>query len=78
MGHDAPPSSMLVDLKDSIATKFMPAVIQEFRYGKKDFLVLDDSHEVHSVSLICDKRVTTQNLALSSYRYRKKCLHVQF
>jgi len=43
---------MLVDLKDSIATKFLPPVIQEFRYRKKDFLVFDDSHEVHSISLI--------------------------
>jgi hypothetical protein len=33
VGHDAPPSSILVDLKDSIATKFLPPVIREFRYG---------------------------------------------
>jgi len=28
-------------------------------------LVFDDSHEVHSISLICDKSFTTQNLAFS-------------
>jgi hypothetical protein len=39
VGHDAPPSIMLVDLKDSIAAKFLPPVIQEFRYNKKDYSV---------------------------------------
>jgi hypothetical protein len=41
VGHDAPPSIMLVDLKDSIAAKFLPPVIQEFRYGKKDYSVFN-------------------------------------
>jgi hypothetical protein len=41
VGRDAPPSIMLVDLKDSIATKFLPPVIQEFRYDKKDCSVFD-------------------------------------
>ncbi|GFG34353.1 hypothetical protein Cfor_08794, partial [Coptotermes formosanus] len=31
VGRDAPPAIILVDLKDSIATKFLPSVIQEFR-----------------------------------------------
>jgi len=31
VGHDARPASMLVDLEDSLATKFLPPVIQEFR-----------------------------------------------
>jgi len=57
VGHGASPASTLVDLKDSVATKFLPPVIQEFRYGKKDFfLVFDESHEVHSISLVCDKK----------------------
>jgi hypothetical protein len=30
------------------------------------------------ISLICDKGVTTQNLAFSSYWYRKKCLQMHF
>jgi hypothetical protein len=33
VGHDALPASTLVDLKDLIATKFLPPVIQEYRYG---------------------------------------------
>ena len=30
------------------------------------------------ISLICDKSVTTQNLAFLSYRYRKKRLQMHF
>ena len=59
MGHDAPPASMLVDLEDSLATKFLPPVIQEFRYGKKDFLVFDDSNEV--AQYIADLRQECHN-----------------
>jgi len=33
--------------------------------------------EIHKL-LICDKSVTTQNLAFLSYWYRKKCLHMHF
>jgi len=31
-----------------------------------------------SISLICDKSVTTQNMAFLSYWYRKKRLQIQF
>jgi hypothetical protein len=34
---------MLVDLKDSVAAKFLPPLIQEFRYGKKVYSVFDAS-----------------------------------
>jgi hypothetical protein len=36
VGCDASPTIMLVDLKDSIAKKFLSPLIQEFRYDKKD------------------------------------------
>jgi hypothetical protein len=49
VGNDASPAILLVDLKDSIATKFLPPVVQEFRYGKKYFSVFNDSHEACSV-----------------------------
>jgi hypothetical protein len=78
VGHDAPPASMLVDLEDPIATKFLPPVIQEFRYSEKDFVVFGDSHELHLISLICDRSVTTQNFAFSSYWCRKRRLQMHF
>ena len=34
--------------------------------GRRIVLVFDDNIEVHSISLICDKTVTTQNLAFSA------------
>jgi hypothetical protein len=30
------------------------------------------------ISLVCDKSVTTQNLAFLNYWYRKKCLQMHF
>jgi len=35
-------------------------------------------NQLHTISLICDKSVITQNLAFLSYGYRKKCLQMHF
>jgi len=42
------------------------------------FSELERAQTRKNVSLICDKSVTTQNLAILSYWYRKKCLQMHF